>query len=190
MAGSSWCLIWNLLLLINLQNKSHPGVRLQSAYYEMCYFMTFKTYWFFIKIPVTLGKELFLFQWVTYISLAVSCLFSAFSQYKMSCRYTMPLETLIEALRNIKITAPRGHSEAFCIQPSPWFSFKGSLLFIRFLCNELSGLDSTCLCRCLKENLILIILMEMEMHFFFLIYLVSVDLYFWKDFTGFHLRYE
>lgn len=133
--------------------------------------MRFKTYIFFIKIPVTLDKKLFLFQWVTS---AISCLFSAFSQYKTSCRYTVPSETLKETLQNTKITAPRGHTETYCIQPSSRFSFKGSSLLIRFLPSELSGLDSACLCRYINEGLISIILVKMEIHFFLLIYLVSV----------------
>lgn len=137
--------------------------------------MRFKTYIFFIKIPVTLDRELFLFQWVTP---AISCLFSAFSQYKMSCRCTVPSETLKETkllkLQNTKITASRGHTETYCIQPSSQFSSKGSLLFIRFLSSELSGVDSTCLCKCINEDLISLILLRMEIHFFLFVHLVSV----------------
>lgn len=60
-----------------------------------------------------------------------------------------------------------------CLQPLPPFYFKGSLLILRFICNELSGQDSACLCSYLHENLSLIILMKMEMHFFLLLSLDS-----------------
>lgn len=84
-------------------------------------------------------------------------------------------EAFKETLGKIKITAPRGHMETSCyFQPLPWFSFKGSLLPIRFICNELSGLDSTCQCRYLNEDLILIVLIKVEMHFFLLISLDSI----------------
>ena len=59
-------------------------------------------------------------------------------------------------------------------QPSPQFSFKGSLLPIRFVCNELSVLDATCLHMYLNEDLILTVLIKMEMHFFLRISLDSV----------------
>lgn len=60
-----------------------------------------------------------------------------------------------------------------CLQPLTPFYFKGSLLILRFICNELSGQDSACLCSYLHENLSLIILMKMEMHFFLLLCLDS-----------------
>lgn len=58
--------------------------------------------------------------------------------------------------------------------PLPQFSFKGSLLLIRFICNELSELDYTSLYSYLNEDLILILLIKMEMHFFLLVSLDSV----------------